>query len=226
MIEAGHVIVTGASGALGRVVSAGLARRGARVIGIGRGTPPQQAGVAHAIGGIDLADPASVATAIEEVRQSTDRLAGLVNLAGAFAWEQASEGRLETWHRMYRDNLAATVAVSQAALPLLRAGKGAIVNVGAAAAARAGAGMAAYAAAKSGVARLTEGLAEELKDEGVRVNAVLPSIIDTPANRAAMPDADFDRWVRPDALEKVIAFLLSDEAEAVTGACIRVTGRV
>lgn len=195
------------------------------MVGIGRGAAPADS-AAEPIEGVELSDPASVATAIAAIRERTDRLAGLANLAGGFAWEKASEGSLATWDRMYRDNLAATVAMSQAALPLLRAGRGSIVNVGAASATRAAAGMAAYAAAKSGVARLTEGLAEELKDEGVRVNAVLPSVIDTPANRAAMPDADFDCWVRPDALAKVIAFLLSDEAEAITGACIPVTGRL
>ena len=84
--------------------------------------------------------------------------------------------------------------------------------------------MAAYAASKAGVVKLTESLAEELKGEGVRVNAILPDIIDTPANRVAMPDADFSRWVAPTALEKVVAFLLSAESEAVTGACIPVAG--
>ncbi|MFZ8371337.1 SDR family NAD(P)-dependent oxidoreductase, partial [Staphylococcus aureus] len=89
--------------------------------------------------------------------------------------------------------------------------KGRIVNVAAAAAAtRAGAGMGAYTASKAGVIKLTESLAEELKDQGVNVNAVLPSIIDTPANRADMPKADFSRWVAPDALAEVILFLASD----------------
>jgi NAD(P)-dependent dehydrogenase (short-subunit alcohol dehydrogenase family) len=113
----------------------------------------------------------------------------------------------------------------RAALPLFGAG-GSIVNIGAAGAVKAGMGMGAYAASKSGVAKLTESLAEELKDNGIRVNAVLPSIIDTPVNRADMPDAEYDRWVSPEALAKVIEFLLSDAATPITGALLPVTGRV
>jgi len=91
---------------------------------------------------------------------------------------------------------------------------------------KAGAGMGAYAASKAGVARLTEALAEELKDAGITVNAVLPSIIDTPPNRADMPKADFDRWVKPEQLADVILFLVSDRAAAITGALLPVVGRV
>jgi NAD(P)-dependent dehydrogenase (short-subunit alcohol dehydrogenase family) len=128
---------------------------------------------------------------------------------------------------MYAMNLRTAVASSSAALPhLLARGGGRIVNVGAQAASKAGLGMAAYAASKSGVARLTESMAEEFKDRGITVNAVLPSIIDTPTNRADMPDADFSRWVKPAQLAAVIAFLISDEATAISGACLPVSGRV
>jgi NAD(P)-dependent dehydrogenase (short-subunit alcohol dehydrogenase family) len=124
-------------------------------------------------------------------------------------------------------NLRTAVSASQAALPyLLAAGDARIVNVGAGAAAKAGAGMGAYAASKAGVARFTEALAEELKDRGVTVNAVLPSIIDTAANRADMPKADFSRWVKPEQIADLIAFLLSDRARAITGALIPISGRV
>jgi NAD(P)-dependent dehydrogenase (short-subunit alcohol dehydrogenase family) len=118
--------------------------------------------------------------------------------------------------------------VSRAALPhLLRNGGGCIVNVGAAAATRqASAGMGAYTAAKAGVVKFTEALAEETKDRGITVNAVLPSILDTPANRADMPNADFQRWVAPHDVANVVLFLLGDAARAVTGASIAVTGRV
>jgi NAD(P)-dependent dehydrogenase (short-subunit alcohol dehydrogenase family) len=221
MIEGGTILVTGASGALGRVVVEGLATRGAKVIGLVRG----EAG-AESIGGVDLNDEASLAAAIAQVRERTDRLAGLVNIAGGFAWEKVEGGSLDTWDRLYRVNLRTAVAATQAALPLLRKGGGSIVNVGAAGAAKAGVGMAAYAASKAGIAKLTESLAEELKGAGVRVNAVLPSIIDTAANRAAMPEADFATWVVPAALEKAIAFLLSDDAAAITGASLAVTGQV
>jgi NAD(P)-dependent dehydrogenase (short-subunit alcohol dehydrogenase family) len=124
-------------------------------------------------------------------------------------------------------NLRTALLATQAALPyLLASGQGRVVNVGALASVQAGLGMGAYAAAKAGVSRLTEALAEELKDKGVTVNAVLPSILDTPANRADMPEADFSRWVQPVQLAEVIAFLLQDAAAAVTGALIPVRGRV
>ncbi|MES2490874.1 MAG: SDR family oxidoreductase, partial [Pseudomonadota bacterium] len=137
-------------------------------------------------------------------------------------------GSLDTWDFLHSVNLKTAAATSKAALPqLLNAvGGGRIVNIGAAAAAKAGAGMGPYAASKAGVARLTEALSEEVKDRGITVNAVLPSIIDTPQNRTDMPEADFSRWVAPEALADVIVFLLSDEARAITGASIPVTGRV
>ncbi len=103
---------------------------------------------------------------------------------------------------------------------------GRIVNVGALAALKAGAGMGAYAASKAALLRLTEMLAEELKDRGVTVNAVLPSIIDTPENRKDMPDADVSRWVKPEQIGAVIGFLLSADAQCITGASIPIAGRV
>jgi NAD(P)-dependent dehydrogenase (short-subunit alcohol dehydrogenase family) len=106
------------------------------------------------------------------------------------------------------------------------AGGGRIVNVGSAAAGKATAGMGAYAASKAGVAKLTEALADELKDQGITVNAVLPSILDTPKNRIDMPKADFTRWVTPAEAAEVVAFLISDQARAITGALIPVGGRV
>jgi NAD(P)-dependent dehydrogenase (short-subunit alcohol dehydrogenase family) len=123
-------------------------------------------------------------------------------------------------------NVLTAAATSKAALPHLAAsGRGAIVNIGANAALKAGAGMGAYAAAKSGVHRLTEALAEEWKGK-VRVNAILPSILDTPANRADMPKADFAAWVSPAEAARVILFLAGEDASAITGALLPVTGRV
>ena len=122
-------------------------------------------------------------------------------------------------------NLRSAVAASQALLPHLDAG-GRIVNIGALAALKAARGMGAYAASKAGVMRFTEALAEELQDRRITVNAVLPSIIDTPASRADMPQADVDRWVTPQALGRVVAFLLSDDGATITGACLPVSGRV
>jgi NAD(P)-dependent dehydrogenase (short-subunit alcohol dehydrogenase family) len=205
------IAVTGAAGALGAAVAQVLSGSGARVA---------------PLGGLDLADEAAAAAAIDQIVKSAGRLDGLVNLAGGFRFEKLEGGTLETWDSMYRMNLRTAVCCCKAALPhLLKSGSARIVNVGALGAVKAGAGMGAYAASKAGVAKLTEALAEELKDRGVTVNAVLPSTLDTARNRADMPTADFSRWVSLQAMGEVIAFLLSESAGVVTGALIPVAGR-
>ncbi|MDF3936161.1 SDR family NAD(P)-dependent oxidoreductase [Pseudomonas citronellolis] len=229
----GRVIaITGAFGNLGLALAAGAVARGAQVAMLGRSgvdgvVLPAALGDALLLGGVDVASLASAEQAMARIEARFGRLDGLVNAAGAFRWQTLAEGGLAGWDQLYAANLRTAVTACKAALPLLRrADAGRIVNIGAAGALKAGAGMGAYAASKAGVARLTESLAEELKDAGVTVNAVLPSIIDTPQNRADMPDADVARWVTPAALAEVILFLLGDAAAAVTGALIPVTGRV
>ena len=222
---AGTVAVTGAAGVLGKDTVRALAKGGWKVVGIDLAEVPQD-GVALAAGGVDLTDEAAMAAVADRIAREVGALDGLVNIAGGFAWETVEDGSVATWDRLYAMNVKTALVASRALLPLLKKSQGAIVNIGAAATARAGMGMGAYTASKSGVSRLTEALAEELKDAGVRVNAVLPSIIDTPTNRADMPDAEFDRWVSPEQLASVIGFLLSPGAAAVTGALVPVTGRV
>jgi NAD(P)-dependent dehydrogenase (short-subunit alcohol dehydrogenase family) len=221
------VAVTGAAGALGVAVTGTLKQAGFSVIGIDQsrditGTGP----LALALPGVDLTSADLTRKTFERIAAECGSLSALVNLAGGFAWETIETGSIATWDRLFSLNLRTALNATQAALPLLLAHGGSIVNIGAAAAAKAGTGMGAYAASKSAVARLTESLAAEFLARGVRVNAVLPSILDTPANRAQMPDAKFDRWVSTSALADVIAFLLSDAAAAITGALIPVTGRV
>ena len=221
----GIVAVTGAAGALGSKTVEILAAGGWTVVGIDLGKVASD-GVALALGGVDLTDEAAVGVAAARIEKELERLDGLVNIAGGFSWETVADGSVATWDRLYAMNVRTALIASRALLPLLRASHGAIVNIGAAASVKAGVGMGAYAASKSGVARLTEALAEELKEEGVRVNAILPSIIDTPTNRADMPDADVAKWVSPAQLAGVVAFLLSSDAMPITGALIPVTGRV
>ena len=221
-------VITGGFGTLGRALAQVLGQRGARVALVDRAPRPAATVPAERLlhlGGVDLGAGGAAQAAMADVQRQWQRIDGLVNVAGGFAWETLAEGSLDTWDRLYAMNLRSAVAASQAVLPHLAAG-GRIVNVGALAALKAGASMGAYAASKAGVLRFTEALAEELKDRGVTVNAVMPSIIDTPTNRADMPKADFDRWVTPEALSRVVAFLLSDDAAAITGACLPVAGRV
>lgn len=218
------VVVTGALGALGRAVTERLVAAGATVVAVDR-ISGASAHAAEVIA-LDLGDPAATQTALSGIAQRHGRIDGLVNIAGGFRWETLSDGAIDTWDQLYQLNLRTVVSAARAALPHFPQSGGRIVNIGAAGAVKAAAGMGAYAASKAGVARLTEALAEELKARDITVNAVLPSIIDTPANRADMPDADFSKWVTPLALANVIAFLLSEQAAAVTGALLPVTGRV
>ena len=227
------VVVTGAFGALGRVVVEVAAARGAATAAIGTEAAPSAEASKHfaptmlVVGGIDLTSPDLARAAMAAVKTRFGRIDALVNVAGAFAWEKIEGGGPLSWQKMFAVNLTTAVNAAQGALPyLLESGAGRIVNVGALAALKAGAGMGPYAASKAGVHRFTESLAEELKGRGVTVNAVLPSTIDTPANRADMPEADFSRWVAPTDLAAAILFLASPEAGAITGALLPVTGRL
>lgn len=226
-LQGKRIAVTGAFGALGAAMVRAATAAGARVAAIDRAAVPNGFAAAAAIGNVDLADTTAATTAIDDAAKALGGLDGLVNIAGTFRWETLAEGSADTWDLLYRVNLRTAVAASKAAIPhLVASGTGRIVNISAAGSVKAAAGMGAYAASKSGVARLTEALAEELKDRGITVNAVLPSTIDTAANRADMPKADFSRWVTPAQLADVIVFLLSDRASTVTGALLPVMGRV
>jgi len=223
--------ITGAAGVLGSAVASAAAERGARLALIDhapeacRAVPPG-ADVLH-LGGVDLTDAIQSGAAIEAAADRFGGLDALINIAGGFSWEKVEGSSGETWKRLFLLNVQTAENASRAAIPhLKRSAAGRIVNVGANAALKASLGMGPYAASKAGVHALTQALSEELKADGVTVNAVLPSILDTPTNRKDMPKADASTWVQPADLAAVMLFLASEEAGAVTGALVPVTGRV
>jgi NAD(P)-dependent dehydrogenase (short-subunit alcohol dehydrogenase family) len=227
------VAITGGYGNLGVAVGRRFVAGGWSVALVNRGADAD-AGVAREFatqllqGGVDVADLGAARKAVDAIVARYGRLDALVNAAGAFRWQTLADGDLETWDAMYRTNVRTAATMSKAALEALasRDGDASIVNIAASAATKASAGMGAYAASKAGVIRLTEALADELKDRGVTVNAILPTIIDTPQNRKDMPKADFGRWVKPESIADVIFYLASDAARDITGAAIVVAGRV
>jgi NAD(P)-dependent dehydrogenase (short-subunit alcohol dehydrogenase family) len=223
--------ITGAFGVLGSAVAKAVAEQGARValIDFAKTPPPglPSGDDVLVLGGVDLTDSVAAGAAIDAVADRFGGLDALLNIAGGFRWETLETSLAEGWHRQFLMNVQTAANASRAATPYLRESKaGRIVNVGANAALKASMGMGPYAASKAGVHSLTESLAEELKADDVTVNAVLPSIIDTPANRADMPKADFAKWVAPEDLAAVMLFLASEDARAITGALVPVTGRV
>ncbi|MGA0605214.1 SDR family NAD(P)-dependent oxidoreductase [Phenylobacterium sp. VNQ135] len=221
------IAITGAAGVLGSAVAQAAAELPCKLALIDHAKACPGPNGAFIQTGVDLTDAGQAGAAIDAVADKLGGLDVLLNIAGGFRWETIEGGSSDTWPQLYRLNVLTATNASRAAIPhLKRSAAGRIVNVGSAAALKAGLGMGAYAASKAGVHALTQSLAEELKADGVTVNAVLPSIIDTPTNRADMPDADFSAWVAPKDLAAVILFLASEAATPVTGALVPVTGRV
>lgn len=220
------VVVTGGHGVLGRAVVEAALAQGLNVALIDHAGGHAAPDGAFEVAGVDLTDPQAAAEAMDRIGERFGGVDALLNIAGGFVWRKV-EDDVAVWDRMFKLNLTTALNASRAALLRLKASpEGRIVNVGSAAAQKAASGMGAYAASKSAVHRLTEALAEELKSTSVTVNAVLPSIIDTPQNRTDMPDADPARWVAPSDLAAVILFLASPASRAMTGALVPVTGRV
>ena len=215
-------IVTGAAGVLGAAVAEECEAQGARTVLI-----DVAAGFADGSGArleLDLTDAAAVADAIAGV----DEFDVVCNIAGGFDMgPKVFEITDAHWSALFDINVTTLRNMLSATLPKLVAqGRGSVINVGALGAMQGLASMGAYTAAKSVVMRLTEAASEEVRRQGVNVNAVLPSLIDTPRNRADMPKADYSTWVAPASLAKVICFLASDAAADIHGALIPVRGRV
>ncbi len=228
------VLVAGGTGGLGRAVSLAFLGEDAKVVVTYRKQEEFDAlkSAAGASGsrleghGVDVTDEAAVRQLIDNILAKHGRLDALVNAVGGYAggvkfWE------LETkvFDQMLALNLRSGYALSRAALPvMLKQGCGAIVNVASKAAFDHAAGMAAYAASKAAAVAMMDSVAADVKGTGVRVNSILPSIIDTEANRKAMPKADFAKWPKPEDIARVILFLCSEDARVIHGAAIPVYG--
>ncbi|PYT59598.1 MAG: short-chain dehydrogenase [Acidobacteria bacterium] len=232
--EGSVALVAGGTGGLGRSVSLAFLEEGARVVVTYRSQTEWDA-LKSAAGAnatrleghsVDVTDEAAVRQLVEKIFAKHGRLDALVNTVGGYAgglklWEMDTK----VFEQMLALNLRSGYALSRAAVrAMLKQGRGAIVNVAAKAAFDHAAGAAAYAASKAAAVAMLDSLAADLRGSGVRVNTILPSIIDTEANRKAMPKADFSKWPKPQDIARVILFLCTDEARVIHGAAIPVYG--
>ncbi len=219
-----NIIVTGGFGELGTAVSQAFARNGHNVCRVDFASSPTTIDHTLDLAGINLTKPLDCEKVANAAKNTFGGIDVLVNIAGGFYWGNLDNSELSDWERMFGMNLLTAVSMTKAALPeIQRSQSGRIINIGAIAALSADAGMGAYAASKSGIHRFTESLAKELSDSSTTVNAILPSTIDTKANRAAMPDADTNSWVTPNSIADVILFLSSPAAQSISGALIPVS---
>jgi len=231
-----QAVVTGGTGALGGAVVEAFLGAGVRVaVPFRRPGELEELRKTRGLGGgsdlsgtiLDLTDETSVLDWFESVAEDRGGLDVLVNAAGGFAGGQpAHESAWSLWQQQFDVNLKTAVLASRgAAREMVKRGRGAIVNVSSRPAVQDGKNVAAYAASKRAVLALTDAMAAELRDSGVTVNAVLPSTIDTEANRRASPRADFSKWVKPEEIARVILFLAGPDARIVSGAHVPVFGR-
>jgi NAD(P)-dependent dehydrogenase (short-subunit alcohol dehydrogenase family) len=224
-------LITGGTGGLGGAVTRAFLDGGWRVVVPLYDETERERVPAHerlVLEAADLFDPGSAAAVAAIAGADGDApLGAVVNLVGGFAiGERVHETPIEDFEAQLRLNLRPTYLVCQAALPHLQAaGGGAIVCVSSRAALKPFRGAAGYVVAKAAVLAFVDVLAEEYRDDAIRVNAILPSVIDTPANRRSMPNADFDRWVTPEQIASVVRFLCEDGAGVVSGAHVPVYGR-
>jgi NAD(P)-dependent dehydrogenase (short-subunit alcohol dehydrogenase family) len=224
------VVVTGAAGNLGSAVARAFQSAGAKLALVDRAEgrlqsifPDMAASPNYFFANsVDLTDADSVQSMVDQTIKNFDRIDFLVNTVGGYrAGTLVHETPLETWDFMLNLNARSVFLSSRAVIPhMLQQGSGKIINVAARAAERGRANMAAYSVSKSAVMRLTESMAAELRDADINVNCILPSTIDTPANRQAMPNADYGRWVKPEAVAEVILFLASEGARTLNGVSI------
>lgn len=226
------IMITGAAGNLGRAVANAFHQQGANLVLLDR----QMEGLQRAFGkederraffAVDLLDQGQVKDAVESSIHRFGRIDVLCNVAGGFRMgPPVHETPDQDWNFLFDLNTRSLLHAVRAVVPgMLAARGGKIVSIAANSAQKGVANMGAYCASKDVVIRMTEAMAAELRDSNINVNCVLPSIIDTPENRAAMPDADFSRWVAPEALADAIVFLASDGARAIHGAALPVVGR-
>lgn len=229
------VIVTGAGGNLGSAVAAELSAHGASLVcvdfaqaaldALTRSISP--AANVLTLAGLDLTKLEGAQKMVAAAIEKFGHVDALVNTVGGFRMAPIGADALKDWDFLMNTNARAALTTSAAVAPVMKERKfGRIVHIAAGAGHKGGAEMGVYSAAKAAVMRITESLAEELRDDGVTANCILPGTIDTPQNRAAMPDADTSKWVTPVNIAKIIAFLISEDAGAVTGAAVPVTQRI
>jgi NAD(P)-dependent dehydrogenase (short-subunit alcohol dehydrogenase family) len=229
------VLITGAAGNLGRAVVREIAGHETHLVCVERSFEAIEHFSAEfgprsnmvRLGGIDLGDPDACKEAVGQAIKAFGRIDALVNTVGGFQMGPVAEEGLAQWDELFQMNARTAYAISAAVLkPMQEAGYGRIVHIAAAPGLKAGANQAAYAASKAAVIRLTEAIAAENRDRRITANCILPGTIDTPQNRAAMPNAKTDSWVQPGDIARLISFLISPAAGIVTGAAIPATGRV